>query len=186
MTTKKIEEKRKAVKKAPAKKVAAKKVTDKSKTTSKAIKAPKEEIKSKMIGKNLITIIDGIKYVVKNPTPSEIKAIGTKCNLFNKLNKIETKIEILYLVDTISQLESSKKAEVKGIKKVIKTNNKKVKKEHEFEVRSLAEQLKDKLESNQLSESERSEILSLLKIEKEVSAEIPEPTITRSPYRGER
>lgn len=169
--------KKAAPKKAPVKKATAKKVVE-----------PQKEIKAQMVAKNLVCMIDGQKKVLKNPSDADVKIISNKVKLYNKKNSDTLLEEIILLVDKTVAEDNTKVAKTKGLEKIIKKEGKaKGKKEAAVApTLSLAEQIKAKLASNDLSEQERKELRGLLKEEKEEAAVAPVATQTSSPSRRER
>jgi uncharacterized protein YlzI (FlbEa/FlbD family) len=166
MSTKKEQPKKVSTKKVATKKTPVKKDTVKKEVIKKEV-IKQKEIKAQLIAKNLITLIDGKKYVLKTPSANVVKSITNKIKLYNKKNSDMLLEEILLLVDVKIVEEQKKEAIKKGIKKEIKISEKKTKTKVEVPTLSLAEQIKTKLASNDLSEQERKELRNLLKEEKE-------------------
>lgn len=174
MTTKK-ENPKKVIKKTTKKTVIkkpVKKVIVKKEVVKKTIEI-KKQIKLQSVAGNLICIINGVKNVLKSPSTNDIKIITNKVKLYNKTNNILLEGEILHLVNVKVVEKEKKEAEKKGIKKSI-IKLKKETKIVETPILSLSEQLKNKLNNNELSELERKELRALLKEEKEeVKVEAP-------------
>ena len=183
--TKKKTQPKKTVKKVATKKVVKTpvKVTVVKKATVKEV-VKQKEIKAQMVAKNFVTMIDGKKKVLKAPTEVQVKTLTNKIKLYNKKNSNLLLNEIILLVDVTVAVEETKKATAKGLEKILKKENKKGKGRVIAPILSLAEQIKNKLASNDLSEQERKELRALLKEEKE---EVVVPTHqTSSPRTGER
>lgn len=188
MSTKKEQPKKVTAKKTESKKAPTKKVAVKKEIVKKVVEK-QNEIKAQMVAKNLITIVSGKKFVLKSPAANVVKSITNKIKLYNKKNSDMLLEEIMLLVDVKVVEENKKEATKKGIEKVIKKEAKKEgksKKEIIAPTLSLAEQIKAKLASNDLSEQERKELRALLKEEKEEAKEAPKAVVTSTPYRGER
>jgi uncharacterized membrane protein len=176
---------KKATKKVPAKKVAVK-VAPKEVVKKEVVK--QREIKAQMVAKNFICMIDGNKKVLKNPTEAQIKTLTNKVKLYNKKNTDALLEEIILLVDVTVAIEETKKATTKGLEKILKKEKKTTKTKETIiaPVLTLAEQIKAKLASNDLSEQERKELRALLKEEKEEEANAPTTQQTTNTYSGER
>lgn len=187
MSTKKEAPKKVAAKKTESKKAPTKKVAVKKETVKKVVEK-QNEIKAQMVAKNLITIIDGKKFVLKSPAADVVKSVTNKIKLYNKKNSDMLLEEIMLIVDVKIEETNKKEATKKGLEKVIKKEAKKDKTKTAViaPTLSLAEQIKAKLASNDLSEQERKELRALLKEEKEEAKEAPKAVVTNTPYRGER
>ena len=175
MTTKK-EAPKKAAKKAETKKTPAKKAAKKEvkkpakKQTVKKAVVKKEvkkqnEIKAQIIAKNLVTMVDGRKIVLKNPTSETVKIVSNKIKLYNKKNSDALLTEILAIIDVKEVEKEVKKVTKKGLEKVLKKEAKKPKTEKVVTVgeiiaavadKKVEEEVKAKIEDKvELSPSEK-------------------------------
>ncbi|RTK92526.1 MAG: hypothetical protein EKK61_03765 [Rickettsiales bacterium] len=154
-----------------------------------------EQIKVKQIGKNLITSINGIKYTKVTKDATEVKSIKTKIELYNKRPDAQKLEKLLDIFDKTRKEKENKIIIKKGISKAIKKTKKAAKKVskksssknniQETESLSLIEQLKNKLNNNQVSEKEKQEIRDLLKEQKEEQKKEIAAVVSSIPRKGE-
>lgn len=105
-------------------------------------KLKKEEIKAKMIGKNLVVMISGKKFVKPNISDKDLKSIQVKIGIFNKTNKKDKKEEILKFFESVEKKkEDLNKIKAKGIKNVIKAVKKAAPKKKHPEVKETLEEV---------------------------------------------
>lgn len=94
----------------------------------------KHEIKAKILGKNLVIMVGGVKLVKPNIQPKELKTIDNKIKIYNKVPTKARQEEIFKFFESVSKKETDlKSTKAKGLKNVLrkakKDNPKKTTKE---------------------------------------------------------
>lgn len=176
--TKTTKKKATATKKAPAKKAAKKPAT-------KVVKV-QDEISIKKIGKSVaMATIEGkvYKLSLKNPTVLEqYDDIASKTLRYNKKNSDTLKAEILNYFNP-SGIEAEKEAmKEKGIKKLIKSEEKKAEKTSAEKKKTKAELIND-LASEELTEADAAVLQELINKTKKTEQKVI-PTATQGVRRG--
>lgn len=133
------------------------------------------EIKAKQVGKNLIVVIDGQKFVKVINDKAEGDSIKNKITLYNKNESDMVKNQLLDIFDTVSKEKAVAKGKKKAVKKVVKEKVKAVKKASKRTEKNAAKktELIKALKNQPLSREDINELKGLIKKNEEVVQEQP-------------
>ncbi len=134
-----------------------------------------EQITARKIGKNLIDMIDNVKYVKVINDVETLESIQNKIKLFNKVNGKSKKQELIDILSPEKVKEKATKSIIKKIEKTIKEKNVVIKKKSKAVTSeaSLADQIKAKIADGSLTSENKAELRRLLKEQMEESKELP-------------
>jgi len=109
-----------------------------------------KKLSAKQVGRNVITIIEGVKYSKKTVDNDEVASIKNKIDLFNKKPTKENLQKVIDIFDTGKEAREKQKLTEIGIKKVIKktkkeqaNDGKKLKAEKTKKSKALIERVKE-------------------------------------------